>query len=843
MRNISIALASLSLVSLIILTGPGTSSVKRKNPKLLYAGKALSDWYAQRSFPGNTIDMSFLTEGFRFQRNHQARTAVFPGSWEAIGPKNFGGRTLALCFNPDNPATIYAGSASGGLWRTWSEGFGASAWHQVETGFPVMGVAAIAINPADTNEMFIGTGEVYNYQNTGTGFSIRTTRGTYGIGILKSTDGGVTWSKSLDWQYDDLRGIQDIIYNPLNPSTLFAATTEGTYRTHDSGQNWNLVDTVKMATDLLMMPNDTSIIFVAAGNSFSSNPGIYRSLNGGDSFSEITTIGLPATYSGKAMLDVCLSDPTVLYASIGEQLSGLGLYKSTNGGSNWYNINSTDYQTYQGWYSHDVIVHPNNPDHVITCGIDTWLSMDGGITLSQMTYWYNWDFDATTVGGSEGTPDYVHADVHRMYFHPVDHNIVYAATDGGIFRSDDGGTTYMGCNGSYQTQQFYANFSCSTTDSLFAIGGMQDNATAVYEGNPGWRRVIGGDGLSTAIDPVDDNIVFGSSQYLNVAQSFDHALSFWNNLSIPNNGSNPRTNFAGPFILCESDPAIMYAGRDIVYKSTDGGMNWSGPNTPLDGNAVLVLEASDTDPDLVYAATAPSWVPQVGLFRTTNGGTSWTNVTAGIPNRFIMDVAINPNNNNMVFVGVSGYGTPHLFRSIDGGATWNAFGNGLPDIPVNSITFDPLNTLIMYLGSDIGIYTSIDGGLNWQPFNEGLIDATFVMDISLSPSNRKLRLATHGKGVYERDMLPVTITGTPEVTAGILISVSPNPATDFINISASGITTELPAKILDIKGRVVRTFMLKPALQTLGLQDLESGRYFLVAEKGNQRIVNYFIKL
>ena len=125
--------------------------------------------------------------------------------------------------------------------------------------------------------MYIGTGEVYSDQNTGTGFSVRTTRGTYGIGILKSTDGGATWSKSLDWAYSDLKGVQDLLMNPLNPSTIFAATTEGTYRSLDDGITWTLVNNTRMATDLLMVPGDTSVVFIAAGNSFSANPGIYRS--------------------------------------------------------------------------------------------------------------------------------------------------------------------------------------------------------------------------------------------------------------------------------------------------------------------------------------------------------------------------------------------------------------------------------------------------------------------------------------------------------------------------------------------------------------------------------------
>ncbi len=820
---------------------PDPASGKRKKPKALYVGKALADWHSQRSYPGETINMTGISEGYASMRQNLLKTTLFPGTWEDIGPKNFGGRTLALCFNPLNPNTIYAGSASGGLWRTYSGGAGATAWHQVETGFPVLGVAAISINPLDSNEIFIGTGEVYNDQNTGTGFAVRTTRGTYGIGILKTTNGGGTWVKSLDWQFDDLRGVQDIIMNPLRPATLFAATTEGTYRSYDSGQTWNLVESTRMATDLLMMPGDTTIVFVAAGNSFSSNPGIYRSVNGGNSFTKITN-GLPSTFSGKAMLDVCLSNPQILYASIGEQLSGLGLYRSDNGGLNWFQVNSTDFQTYQGWYSHDVLVNPSDPQVVIASGINVWKSYNGGIDLTEKAFWNNWDFNATTVGGPEGPPDYVHADIHRMYYHPQD--IIYLATDGGIFRSLDDGETFEGCNGGYQTQQFYANFSCSATDSSFAIGGMQDNATAVYEGNAGWRRVIGGDGLSTAIHPVNDQIVYGSAQYLNVFHSTDKAQTF-NGIPVQGNTASPYTNFAGPFVLCPSSPNTLYAGRNKVYKSTDGGQNWNvtNNNNILDGNAVLVLEVSRTSSSLVYAATAPVIVPQPGLFKTTNGGTSWTNVTAGIPNRYIMDVAINPSNNDVVFVVVSGFGTPHLYKSVNAGASWSSFGTGLPDVPANSITIDPLNPAIMYLGNDIGIYVSIDAGATWQPFNDGLIDGTFVMDISISPSNRKLRLATHGKGIYEREMLPVTITGMGEIIQNNSLEIGPNPVINDLNVVIENVNPGAVLFIFDMKGSVVRTENNPAKRLTLNLETLKSGRYYVVVESADNRMVRSFVKL
>ncbi len=828
------------LTAFIFVNG---TSYKLNQTNRAEAGKAMSAWHAQRAYPGTKIDMSFYSGAFaKLQQQALNRTSLISGQWEPIGPMNFGGRTLDICLNPLNTNTIYAGSASGGLWRSWSGGMGAQAWQEVATGFPVLGVASIAINPVDTNEIYIGTGEVYDDQNAGTGFAVRLTRGTYGIGILKSTDGGLSWNKSLDWQYDELKGVQDLLINPLRPQTVFAATTEGTFRSYDSGGTWTLVHSVRMVTDLNMMPNDTSKLIIACGNGSSPNSGIYRSTNGGTTFTQVT-FGLPASWTGKAMLDISQQNPQVIFASIADQLSGQGLWRSDDGGTNWIQLTSIDFQMHQGWYSHDVACRPNDDNEVMAVGIDAWKSTDGGFTLNQESYWDLWDFNQIIPGASEGPPDYAHCDIHRVFYHPTNFDIIYLATDGGVFRSLDGGATFEGCNGGYHTQQFYANFSCSTTDSMFSIGGMQDNATAVYEGNPGWRRVIGGDGLCTAIHTTNDQIVYGSYQYLNLEQSTDKAQSF-NSLFVPGSGGSPNTLFAGPFILCPSSPATLYAGRTVVFKSIDDGLNWNATNNNLmlDSNAVLVLACDPNNENTVYASTAPVAVPMPGLFKTTDGGNNWTNVVAGLPNRYLMDVAVHPSNPDTVFVTAGGFGTPHVFRSINGGTTWTASAQGIPDVPVNSILFDPLNPRIMYLGCDIGVYYSIDGGTNWNPFNEGLIDATLVMDISISPSNRKLRLATHGKGVYERDMLPVN-TSTIEIVSNIGISVFPNPASQSVWVDCTNYTKSANFQMFDEKGALVMSGKMNQSKSKINVSELPSGIYFIKIFESSLSGATRFVKM
>ncbi len=805
------------------------------------AGHAMDLWYAARAWPDTRIPMEPLTRAFREQAARKAMSkSAFPGSWSCIGPMNFGGRLLCLAFNPQNPNTLLAGSASGGLWRSYSGGTGADAWQPVPTGFPVIGVGAVAFHPADSNILFVGTGEVYNYQNTGTGVAVRTTRGTYGIGILRSTDGGSTWSSSLNWQYDDMRGVQDIVINPLNPSTVFAATTEGTYRSLDGGGTWQLVHGVLMATDVLMIPGDTATVLVAAGNNGSSGMGIFRSVNGGSTFTKVTA-GLPAVFTGKALLAGCMSQPNKVFATIANQQVQIGLFRSLDYGQTWTTVNTTDVAKHQGWYSHDVAVRPDNANEMMFVGIDAWRSFNGGTSLTQRSYWYKWDFSATPVGGPEGPPDYMHGDIHHVYYHPAHFDTVYFVTDGGLFISDDAGSTFSGANGMLHCQQFYADISCSPTDSLFVIGGLQDNATPVYEGGLSWRRVIGGDGLSTAIDPGNDNVVYASYQYLNIHQSIDKAQTFNFIANFPGGSS---FCFAGPFAVSPANSFILYAGSDVVFKSTNSGFSWQNTNggSPVDGNPVLRLACSYQSIQVVYAATAPVNFASFGLFRTANGGASWSDVTGTLPNRYILDVVVHPLNDSIVYAALGGFGTAHLYRTADAGSSWQAIGSGLADVPLNTLAIDPLNPLIVYAGNDLGVFASIDGGQSFTDFNDGLYDATLVFDIAVSPSNRMLRLGTHGKGAWERPMLPAAITPVPEKDGNedLSIQVQGNPVGDALTLLiARANAGTVVLEVYDLAGRrMVRTAVaMNPGLQawSMDVRSWPAGVYCLGIRSGTTK--------
>lgn len=795
------------------------------------AGIAMDAWAGMRSYPDGRLYSSRIASAHSVrQEQATSRGEGNEANWRGLGPKNIGGRTLCLAFHPTDPDIMFAGSASGGLWKTTTAGVGYVAWEYVPTGFPVLGVGAIAIDPVDPDIMYIGTGEVYNYQNVGTGFGVRVNRGTYGIGILKTTDGGATWTKSLDWSYSELRGVQRLQINPLNHNTIFAATTEGLYRSYDAGDSWSVVSNIPMAVDIEIHPGDTNTVYITHGSYSNIVNGIYRSVDGGSTFVELTN-GLPANYTGKALLGRSFSNPDIIYASIANFDAQVGLYKTTNGGDSWSLINSSDIATYQGWFAHDVVVKPDDPNTILFCGVDGYKSTDGGLSLEQKSYWYNWDFGQTPVGGPEGPSDYVHADIHAVYYHPADDNVVFAVTDGGIFYSGDNGESWEGRNGSYQTQQFYANFSNSSQDSLFAIGGMQDNATAMYVGDDSWIRVIGGDGMSTAIDPTDDNIVYGSTQYLGMRRSDNHGQSF-PSIQPPGAASETRS-FNGPYELAPSAHNTIYAGGQRLYVSQNGGSNWVQASAQMvdNGNPLLTIAVSPTDPDVLYVSTIPAVSPPSHIFKSTNGGINWT-IVNGLPDRICMDIVFHPLDEQTVYTIFSGFNTHHVYKSSDGGVTWAAKDEGLPDIPHNTLVIDPLFPEELYVGNDLGVYFSPDGGDTWEAYSDGLPDAVLAMHLSISPVNRKLRLASHGNGVYEGDLVEGTFVGIPEIGSGIKVNVFPNPVSEELSIN---IISQIPAtaeiELLDVNGRIVAAQHSKPVIAgqtvlTFDMTVLPAGTYF-----------------
>ena len=930
-------------------------------PEAFYA---INDWSAKRAYPSNYIDDKKFNSEFIKYKNQQKNppSLISNYTWETMGPHNRGGRTLCVTTNPQNPNTIFAGSASGGLWRSYNAGQ-PGTWERVSIGHPVLGVNSIAICPVDSNVIIIGTGEVYSYQGSNIGISVRTNRGSFGIGILKSTDGGLTWNKTLDWQYSEQHGVQIIKINPLNYNTIWAGTSIGTYKSYDGGDNWNIVDSTIMVTDIVINTLDTNQVLIACGNLESPGGGVYKTNNGGNTWFQAN--GIPNPIVGKIQICHAPSNPDIIYASVGDGINSSNqssnstyLCKSIDGGNNFSIVNTTNYANYQGWFSHDIAVHPDNPNAIICAGVNIYESDDGGQTLSSIStnmhvdhhyVAYNNnnpeelyvgndggvykgnifkyqndittsfndnmgsggimfdisatnDIDVTSFGlnlysgqktifiyykngthigfendslswifldsisvNSSGSgsqtlvnlsspiqclqgqtyglflsnsewPDFRYMSGNSTgSLHVNDPNIsIYQGIgrrskyfnsnifqnrrfSGSIYYETPGSTnpfnytySFEARNDGYQTSQYYNGFANSRQDSNLALGGRQDNGTARYTGTLLWDHVLGADGAWAAIHPTNDDIMYGSYQRARIHKSVNGGNNFSqifspSMLGIPTSGLS--ISQTSPFVMSNANPDVLYVGTSYISKSTDAGDNWilmNGGNE-LNGSPSIAMATSFQDENVMYVSTSPITTSSA-IFITNNGGLSFSDVTNNLPDRYPVDIAVDPTNDSIVYVVFSGFGTSHLYKSENRGLTWIDIGIGLPDVPTSAVFIDPDYPNHIYIGNDIGVFVSTNNGVHWHSFNNGLPEVVSVLDLSISMSNRKLRAATHGNGVYQIELLKNPINYIDNNIYGTINNfiLFPNPAHKYVNIRFNSKTKQdIILQLLNQVGKVV----------------------------------------
>jgi len=742
--------------------------------------KSFEWWYAQRALPYDTIPREGFERAARYVKNvmnksrrYSRQELTLGSSWNSLGPANIGGRILAIAVDQASPNTVWAGAASGGLWKTSSGGTGLGSWSYVNTGFNTVSVSAIAIDPTNHNVLYIGTGEISLYHRPLVGTV--GARASYGMGVLKSTDDGSTWTQTaLTFTFPQITAVEKIVINPRNTRTVYAATSEGVYKSTDRGGTWTVSDTVLMAMDIVINPVDTTVLYASHGSANSSpNPGIYKSTNAGASWTQLTN-GLPASNFGRTALAISPTNPSIVYAGITDAVSfdADGLYRTTDAGTSWSVQSTLDYVTgtaAQGWYNNVVAVHPQFPDTVYCGGYEIYSSTNGGSNLA-----------VVPASGS------VHVDQHAIAFDPTNANVMYFGCDGGIWKTTDGGASFINVNNSLVTTQFYPGFAVYQADSVTALGGLQDNGTLLYSGAPAWQAVYYNDGGWCAIDPTNKNNKYAESQYGDIERTtggvfhpITTGLPFFD-------GSN--WNFLSPLVISPSSPNVLYVGASNVYKTTSSGEmvgstpGWAAANGSgtINGTNISCIGVSWTSPDTVLAGTGNGALgssPLFEVYRSVNGGKNWTKVSTGLPNRYPTDIEFDPTNSSVVYLTYSGYGTSHLFRSADAGLTWSDISTGLPDIPHQSVTVDPILPQHIYVGTDLGVFHSSDAGGTWEEFNEGMPPA-MVLDLVVSRANSTVRAATFGNGIYERPLVhpPVLTMQSPlggEVFAsGIHTSIS-----------------------------------------------------------------------
>ncbi len=763
-------------------------------------GTGFKPYHRYKWFVENRLDAATSDEipGARWQAWEQMtrleqQYGTRSETWFSLGPINVAGRCLAIAVHPTDPNTAYAGFASSGLWKTTD---GGTTWTPLGDNLPTLAIGCIKIDPENPDRMWMGTGEGWG-----------NTDAIHGVGLLASTDAGATWNQTgYSYGMNTGRDVFAIDYNPAT-GTLVLGADNGLWRSTDGGATFTQLYTLGQWKDVKMKPGSTSVWYACShqGPEF----GFFRSTDDGATWTNQTN-GTPTTGVNNNRFAVTPANPELILWGIAKtDGSMLGLWKSTNGGDSFTQVNTGNPNQYggQGWYDLTISIDPQDANKVFGGGVDFYHSFDGGSTFQIYAA-------------------YVHVDHHAVAWSPSNPTQFWIGSDGGVWRSNDSGATFQDRNSGLTTLQFYA-VNQSDTMPTRALGGTQDNGTYLYNNNLNWTYILGGDGFFTEVDRLRPDTLYAEIYYGNHHRSVNGGATM-----LPkNSGIGEQGPWSTPTHMDYANPAIIWTAHNTkIYRTTNSMGSWTFMNNPTGlGGGRSINQCRAFPNNVVVIGGSKVWL-------TTDNGSTWNDRTSGmITQNTMSDVAVDPNDPNIMVVTCQTYSAtiPQVRRTTDQGLTWTAIDAGLPDEPANTIEIDPQHPTWYFIGTDLGVYISFDSGANWQPFNTGLPHVV-VSDLRIQNTARVLRAGTHGRGMWEVDISglgPTSVEPHPTVQA-ITLRVLGNPASDH-TVLRYGIRSpgQVRLGLYDLQGRLVRSLVDRfeyPILNSIDvdLRGLPSGVYF-----------------
>lgn len=675
-------------------------------------------------------------------------------SWQALGPANVGGRIRAIAIDPRNTSRILIGAAGGGIWI--SENAGAS-WRPINDFLGSLTVSTLVFDPFDPNTLYAGSGEA--------------SAGLVGFGVYKSVDGGINWTYLANTNPDfnaDWRFVNRIAMHPQQANVLLAGTTNGNssrngavYRSVDGGQNWAKVANFK-ALDLAFDPNNPQNAVAGRDDGF-----IAYSRDGGQSW--VATAQLIASPSGRnstarAEIAFARSRPGRVYASIDNNKGEV--WKSDDAGASWVLLATPAHLNEQGDYDNAIWVDPTNDNNVLAAGLDIYQSGDGGLTFAKMSDWHY-------------SPLSPHADHHAIVSVP-DFNAanaaVYFGNDGGLYRANNifavssspSGTGWTNLNSGLAITQFYGGAGNAAAGGRI-IGGTQDNGSLIFNQGTAWSVYAGGDGGYAAVDPLNDNSLYGEYVYLSLHRSQNGGLSreyICRGISegMPDDatrlycgaGATKKANFIAPFILDPNNSSRMLAGANSLWVSDNvkaAAPVWARVKEPLGGDAgtnyINAIAVAEGNFDIIWVGHNLGQV-----YKTSSGRAAvpvWNLTGAGVlPARQVQRILINRDNPNHVIVAYTGFTANNLWETRDGGSSWASIAANLPQAPIFTVARHANNANWLYVGTSVGIFTSENGGSSWTTSNDGPANVRVRELFWYSPNS--LIAVTYGRGMYKAEI-------------------------------------------------------------------------------------------
>ncbi|MGH8102217.1 MAG: WD40/YVTN/BNR-like repeat-containing protein, partial [Chthoniobacterales bacterium] len=725
-----------------------------------------------------------------------------------IGSATMSGRVSAIAGvrEPSGKITFFVGSASGGVWKSEDSG---TRYRPVFDEQPVQSIGAIALDPKNSKNVWVGTGESWMRNSV-----------SIGNGIYKSTDGGETWTHA---GLEKSERIGKILVSPKNSDTVFAAVPgalwsdspdRGLYKTTDGGKTWKLVlkggNLSTGCTTIALDPGNPNVLLAGmwdfrrtgwgyrSGGSGPDKPsasGLFRSTDGGETWTEITperNKGFPKKPYGRLALAIAPSNAKRVYCFVESPDSAL--FVSNDGGLTWEKRDNSQWMVWRPFYFANLIVDPKNPDRLFKTDGSLIVSEDGGKSFS-------------TVGGFGG----MHGDVHDVWIDATNPQVVFSGDDGGMWYSYNGGSKWWKAE-NLPISQFY-HVSVDEADPYRVYGGLQDNSSFVgdsqYPGgitNSRWENMFNGDGFWMFPDPADPDYIYAEYQGGLIGRVNRHTHEARTIQPTPNYKEKLRFNWNAPIALSPNEKGTIYIGAQFLFRSRDHGQSWERISPDLTTNdpekqkqeqsgGVTIDNSSAEMHTTIYSISeSPKekgliWVgtDDGNLQITRDDGKTWSNVVANVPGL--------PKNSWVSWVQASNFdaGTayatfdrhtfgdmaPYAFRTTDYGKTWTPLVTPQDTKTIlgyaHVIKEDTAAPNLLFLGTEFGLWVSVDGGKTWAQFKGSHFPAVAVRDLTIQPRENDLVLATHGRGIWIIDDITPLRSLTPDLLAKEVAFVSARP--------------------------------------------------------------------
>ena len=684
-----------------------------------------------------------------------------------IGPALMSGRINDLELHPTNPRILYAGTAGGGVWKSNN---GGATFNPIFDDH-IQSIGAVTLDPNDPdNTIYVGTGETWTRNSV-----------SVGDGLYKSVDGGINWDKI---GFENSERIANVIVNPNNSDEIFVgvlgalwsdSVERGVYKSEDGGKTWAQILYDGPSTgcaDLAMDPTNPNVLYASmwefrrTGWSFNSGgekSALYKSVDGGKTWNKIHN-GFPEGKLGRLAIAIAPSSPNILYTVIeAEKQEQKGLYKSLDGGDSWTQSNNDFGITVRPFYFSRIVVDPTNPDVILKAGLSGSISRDGGETFKDLGV--------------------MHSDIHDLAFNIENSDNIYAGTDGGVYRSWNGGTTFEIVE-NLPLSQFY-HISVDNEEPYNVYGGLQDNGSWYGPNLSGggvtaadWKSVGAGDGFRVLSHPTK-RIIYSEMQGAENIWRYDTEKQRVKTIHpLPKSGQPKlRFNWNTPIEISYNQPDRLYVGSQFLHVSEDMGESWRTISEDLTTNnpekqnqkdsgglsmdnsgaenhtTIFTIAESRLDENVIWVGTDDGNV-QV----TKNGGKTWSNTAkniSGLPaNTWVYHIEASVHDKATAYAVFDGHTSgdfaPYVYKTTDYGLTWNSIVTD--DIPIfaRNIQEDYVNPDLLFLGTEKGLFITNNGGESWSHFTKNMPPVA-VHYIELQSKTNDLVMGTHGRGVIILD--------------------------------------------------------------------------------------------